>query len=68
MPDENDPSEIEAEKKFLGFQWNRQFAAYALMALFVTCNTVGAFLIYPPAGFIALGVTSGLYAYLLGSD
>lgn len=46
----------------------RQFAAYFLMVLFVTCSTVGAFLIFPPAGFITLGVTSGIYAYLLGSD
>lgn len=46
----------------------RQFAAYLLMLLFVTCSSVGAFLIFPPAGFITLGVTSGIYAYLLGSD
>ena len=46
----------------------REFAAYAFMLLFVVCNTVGAFLIFPPAGFITLGVTSGLYALLLGSD
>jgi hypothetical protein len=46
----------------------REFAAYLLMLLFVTCSTVGAFLIFPPAGFITLGVTSGIYAYLLGSD
>ncbi len=46
----------------------RQNAAYFLMVLFVLCSTVGAFLIYAPAGFITLGVTSGLYSYLLGSD
>ena len=46
----------------------RQMAAYVLMILFVSCTTVGVFLIYLPAGFITLGVCSGLYAYLLGSD
>lgn len=46
----------------------RENAAYFLMVLFVLCSTVGVALIFLPAGFITLGVTSGLYAYLLGSD
>lgn len=46
----------------------RTNAAYLLMVLFVVCSAVGAALIFFPAGLIVLGVTSGLYAYLLGSD
>lgn len=42
--------------------------AYVFLILFVSCSTVGAFLIYPPAGWITLGVTSGIYGYLLGSE
>jgi hypothetical protein len=47
---------------------NREGAAYMLMVVFVLSTTVGAFSIYFPAGFITLGLTCGLYAYLLGSD
>lgn len=47
---------------------SRQNAAYFLMAAFVLCSSVGAFTIYAPAGWITLGVTSGLFGYLLGSD
>lgn len=47
---------------------NRQIAAYVLMLFFVSCTTIGVFLIYFPAGFITLGATCGLYAYLLGND
>lgn len=68
MPNSEDQENAEQVKKFWIFSLNRQFSAYVLMTLFVLCTTVGVFLIYPPAGFIALGVTCGLYAYLLGSD
>ena len=68
MPNDDKSTDTPKVKRFAGFSPNRQVAAYLLMSLFVTCTTVGAFLIYLPAGFVTLGVTSGLYAYLLGSD
>ncbi len=68
MPNDDKSTDKPEVKKFAGFPLTREFAAYLLMSLFVTCTTVGAFLIYLPAGFVTLGVTSGLYAYLLGSD
>lgn len=68
MPDDDKSTDELEVKKFWVFPRTREFAAYVLMSLFVTCTTVGAFLIYLPAGFVTLGVTSGLYAYLLGSD
>lgn len=48
--------------------FNRQNSAYLLMIVFVICTSVGAFRIYPPAGWITLGVTSGFVGYLLGSE
>lgn len=68
MPDDDKSIDEVQVKKFWVFPRTREFAAYVLMSLFVTCTTVGAFLIYLPAGFVTLGVASGLYAYLLGSD
>lgn len=52
----------------IGRFMTRENAAHFLMVLFVLCTSVGAGLIFPPAGFVALGVTSGIYAYLLGSE
>jgi hypothetical protein len=46
----------------------RAMLAYILMLFFVICTSLGAALIYFPAGFITLGVTSGIYGYLLGSE
>ena len=68
MPDEDKSTDEATVKKFWIFPLTRQFAAYVLMTLFVLCTTVGAFLIYLPAGFVVLGITSGMYSYLLGSD
>lgn len=68
MPDDNKSVDQQNVKKFWIFPLSRQVAAYVLMIVFVICTSVGAFLIYLPAGFVVLGVTSGLYAYLLGSD
>lgn len=65
------PSDLTAEETkglpLRGFL-SRTIAAYILMSLFVICTSVGAAFIYPPAGLITLGVTSGIFAYLLGSD
>ena len=46
----------------------RQVAAYILMFLFVVLTSVGAFLIFPAAGFIVAGINCGMYGYLLGAE
>lgn len=46
----------------------RRVVANLLMVMFVVGTTTGAFTIYPPAGWITLGVTSGIVGYLLGAD
>ncbi len=46
----------------------RRIVAYVLMGAFVTLTSVGAFLVYPPAGFITAGIGCGIYAYLLGAN
>lgn len=46
----------------------RRVLANVLLAVFVLSTTVGFFLLVPWAGFVALGVTSGIAAFLLGSD
>lgn len=46
----------------------RRTFANILMLTFIGCTTIGAFLIYPPAGWITLGVTSGVVGYILGAD
>lgn len=50
------------------FLTTRRGIAYILLSFFVICTTVGAFQIYLPAGWITLGITSGVYGYLLGSE
>lgn len=46
----------------------RQTVANLLMALFIILSTIGAFLIYLPAGFIAAGLACGLLGLLLGLE
>lgn len=46
----------------------RRLVAHLLMVIFVVGTTTGAFLIYVPAGWVTLGVTSGIVGYLLGAD
>ena len=46
----------------------RAILAYILMLFFVVSTSLGAGLVYFPAGFITLGITSGIYGYLLGSE
>lgn len=46
----------------------RRLVANLLMLTFIGGTTAGAFLIYPPAGWVTLGVTSGIVGYLLGAD
>lgn len=58
QPDQPDASAIDY----------RPYAAYVLMAFLVVFTSVGAGLIYLPAGLIVFGITSGLFGYLLGAD
>jgi hypothetical protein len=46
----------------------RSVAAYALMLTFIITTSVGVAMIYPPAGWITLGVTCGFVGYLLGAE
>jgi hypothetical protein len=46
----------------------RRNLANCLMSLFVVGVTLGAGLIFPPAGFITGGIACGIYGYLLGSE
>lgn len=50
---------------FLG---TREGLAYVFLGLFVICTTVGAYLIYAPAGWITAGAGLGVYGYLLGRE
>ena len=47
---------------------NRANAAHVMMISFVSCNSVGAWMIAPQYGLITAGVCSGLYGYLLGNE
>ena len=53
--------------RLLAVAW-RQVFAYILMVAFICFTSIGVGLIFVPAGFIALGVASGLVGYLLGAD
>lgn len=42
--------------------------ANGLMVVFVVSTSIGAGLIFPPAGFVVAGITSGIFGYLLGAE
>jgi hypothetical protein len=46
----------------------RPGVAHLMMGVFVASSSVGAGLIFLPAGLLTLGVTAGLYGYLLGDN
>jgi len=48
--------------------FNRSTFAYLLMLSFILFTTVGAALVYVPAGFITAGVACGILGYLLGRE
>ncbi len=59
---------IRQVREFLiGLEWRRLFA-YILMLAFIVFASVGAGLIYFPAGMITAGVACGLVGYILGAD
>lgn len=65
MPEQKPPAPEEAPVDESNY---RAWAAYLLMTFLVVFTSVGAGLIYMPAGLITFGVTSGLLGYLLGAD
>ena len=46
----------------------RSVAAWVLLAVFVVSTSVGAFIYDVSLGFVVLGLSSGIAAYLIGSD
>lgn len=48
--------------------FSRASAANLLMIAFILLSGVGAFMIYPPAGFIVGGAACGLFGFILGLD
>lgn len=46
----------------------RRALAYLLLFTFVVSTSVGGFMYETWAGFVALGLTSGVAAYLLGAE
>jgi hypothetical protein len=55
-------------RKFANKVFSRASAANLLMIAFILLSGVGAFMIYPPAGFIVSGTACGLFGYILGLD
>ena len=54
-------------KKFFA-KFNMATFAYLLMASFIILSSIGAALVYAPAGFMTAGITCGLFGYLLGRE
>ncbi|MGW8179492.1 MAG: hypothetical protein ACWGQW_12145 [bacterium] len=46
----------------------RSAIAWIALAGFVMFTSIGAFLVEPWIGFVALGLTCGIAAYLVGAD
>jgi len=55
---------IAGVKRFL----TRGTAANLLMIAFIILTGFGAFLIYPPIGFIVGGVACGVFGFILGLE
>lgn len=47
---------------------NRPTFAYLMMVSFILFTSIGAALVFIPAGFITAGATCGLFGYLLGRE
>jgi hypothetical protein len=63
------PKEEVKEKKEVGlFDRYRAQCAYILMLFLVVFTTIGAGLIFLPAGFITFGILSGVVGYILGAE
>lgn len=63
------PERATEEKRAVGlFDRYRAQSAYILMLFLVVFTTIGAGLIYLPAGFITFGILSGVVGYILGAE
>jgi len=47
---------------------NRNTFANLLMVSFIMFTSIGAGLIFPPAGLVVAGIACGIYGFLLGSE
>jgi hypothetical protein len=48
--------------------FSRATFAYLMMVSFIILSSIGAAMVYAPAGFIAAGIACGLFGYLLGRE
>lgn len=55
-------------KFWLKSKTNRNTFANLLMVSFIMFTSIGAGLIFPPAGLITAGVACGILGFLLGSE
>lgn len=63
------PEQEAEEKSAVGlFDRYRAQSAYILMLFLVVFTTIGAGLIFLPAGFITFGILSGVVGYILGAE
>lgn len=63
-------SEVKVKNFFvkLKAKLTRATAAHFFMLTFIVLTGIGAYMIFPAAGFIAAGICSGLFGFLLGSE
>jgi hypothetical protein len=54
--------------RWLTSKMNRGSFAYILMVSFILCTSIGAGMVYPPAGWVVAGVASGIFGFLLGLE
>lgn len=47
---------------------SRSLFAYFFMLSFIILSSIGAALIYPPAGFLVAGASCGFFGFLLGRE
>jgi hypothetical protein len=62
------PKMTNALRRFFSKLTKRTTIANILIASFILFVSVGTFLIWPPAGFIAFGVACGAVGILLGME
>jgi hypothetical protein len=57
-----------ALKNWVKARANRRTSANLLMICFIICSSIGAGMMFPPAGWVVAGVTSGFFGFLLGLE
>jgi hypothetical protein len=65
---ENLSKMIDKLRKFGRKIATRQFSSYLLMVGFILFTSIGAGIFSPALGFIAAGISCGLYGFLLGLE